>query len=121
MPPDYSPTAATISIRQTLDLFDGPFAPLAKGVADRRYAFWLGSGISRDRLDDLKKVLARILTFLRDRIDPASATCAYRRALDEVLSFGRLSDEDRVQADYSRRITEWPILQTLLRNLASDY
>lgn len=53
------PTAGTITVRQVLDLLDGTFAGLAEGVAQRRYAFWLGSGISRDRVDDLKSVIAQ--------------------------------------------------------------
>ena len=50
-----------------------------------QYAFWLGSGISRDRVDDLKGVIARVLTHLRDRIDAGNANCVYRTALLEAL------------------------------------
>jgi hypothetical protein len=61
------PTAANISIRETLDLLDGPFAELSLGVAQGQYAFWLGSGISRDRVDDLKRVITRFLrTYKRE-------------------------------------------------------
>jgi hypothetical protein len=83
------PTAATITVRQALDLLDGAFAGLALGVAQRRYAFWLGSGISRDRVDDLKRIVARVLTYLRDNIDAGSANCAYRTALEEALELHR--------------------------------
>jgi hypothetical protein len=51
--PAAAPTALTITIRQAIDLLDSDFAALADGVAHRRYAFWLGSGISRERVDDL--------------------------------------------------------------------
>jgi hypothetical protein len=35
------PDAATITVSQALDLLDGPFAELARGVARRQYAFGL--------------------------------------------------------------------------------
>jgi len=116
-----APTAVTISVRQALELLDGDFSALARGVAERRYAFWLGSGISRDRVDDLKSVIARILSFLRDRVDHANPHCPYRRALDEAVGHARLSAADRAQADYTRPISEWPIRDTLLVNLTQEY
>ena len=61
-----------------MDLLDGDFATLAEGVAQRRYAFWLGSGISQERVDDLKRVVARVLTYLRERIDSSVASCRFR-------------------------------------------
>jgi hypothetical protein len=60
MPAAVPPTALAISIQQTIDLLDSDFAELAEGVAESRYAFWLGSGISRERVDDLKPVIARV-------------------------------------------------------------
>src|ERR1700691_1758775 len=77
--------AATISVRATLDLLDGPFLPLAEGVAHKRYAVWLGSGISRERVDDLKGVIKRVLVYLRDRIEPGNVNCKFLKALKEVL------------------------------------
>jgi len=46
MSPAPGTTAFNISIRQVLDLLDGEFASMAEGIAQRRYVFWLGSGIS---------------------------------------------------------------------------
>src|SRR5580700_3727159 len=115
------PTAATITVRETLDLLDGPFAGLAEGVAQGQYAFWLGSGISRDRVDDLKGVIARVLTHLRDRIDAGNANCAYRTALQEALDLAHLSPADRAQVDLTRPIVEWPVLGTVLLNLTREY
>ena len=44
------PTAATITMKETLDLLDGPYLAVSEGVTEGRYAFWLGSGISRERV-----------------------------------------------------------------------
>jgi hypothetical protein len=115
------PTASAITVRETLDLLDGQFASLAEGVAQGKYAFWLGSGISRDRVDDLKDVVARVLTHLRDRIDVANANCPYRTALQEALDLSRLSAADRAQVDLALPIVEWPVLNTILVNLTHEY
>lgn len=37
------PNAAAITVPETLALLDGPFAPVARGVAEDRYVLWLGS------------------------------------------------------------------------------
>src|SRR5216684_3284712 len=115
------PTAATITVRQALDLLDGGLTGLAKGVAQRRYAFWLGSGISRDRVDDLKGVVARVLIHLRDRIDAANANCPYRVALEEALVLAHLSMADRARVDFTTPVPGWPVIDTILTNLTGQY
>jgi hypothetical protein len=121
MAPAPAPTALTISIGQALELLDGSFSALAAGVAQRQYAFWLGSGISRERVDDLKKVVARVLTHMRERLDPIDSACPYHRALDEALGYARLSPRDRATVDYTRPIDQWPAIDTILWNLTSEY
>jgi hypothetical protein len=54
-----APSAATITVCQTLALLDGRFRAFAVGVAEDRYALWLGSGISFGRVDGLKQVVPR--------------------------------------------------------------
>ncbi len=120
MPPAAS-SALTITICQTLELLDGDFAALAEGVAQRRYAFWLGSGISRDRVDDLKRVIARVLAHLRDRIDATAFDCRFRKALDEALSYAQLSSIERAAVDYCKPIEDWPVLNTILERLTGAY
>jgi hypothetical protein len=83
-----APSASSISLAQTLDVLDGPFRSVAHGIAEDRYAFWLGSGISFGRVDGLKKIIARVLEFLRQRVDPADPNCVYRSALRRALDPG---------------------------------
>lgn len=52
------PTAASISIKETLELLDGDYASDAEGFVQGSYALWLGSGISRGRVIGLDGVLA---------------------------------------------------------------
>ena len=69
-----APNAATISLTETLALLDGDFAAFANGVADARYAFWLGSGISFSRFPGLKQIVVKALEFLRTRVGPVPDT-----------------------------------------------
>jgi SIR2-like domain len=115
------PTAATITVSQALDLLDGAFAGLALGVAQRQYAFWLGSGISRDRVDDLRGVIRRVLIYLRDNIDAGNANCAYRIALEEALELAHLSPDDRARVDFTVPVPGWPVIDTVLTNLTREY
>jgi len=115
------PTAATITVREALDLLDGPFASLAQGVAQRRYAFWLGSGISRSRVDDLRGVVARVLEHLRTNIDAGNPNCVYLAALVEAIELAHLSPGDRAQVDFAVPVSAWPVMATVLTNLTRDY
>lgn len=121
MSPAPVPTASTISISQVLDLLDGDFASMAEGIAKKQYALWLGSGISRERVDDLKRVVSRVLNHLRDRIDPTNANCPYRRGLDEAIEMARLSPADRMGINYDLPISEWPTIGVVLLNLTREY
>ena len=103
-----APTAITITVREVLDLLDGTFAGLADGVAQRRYAFWLGSGISHDRVDDLKGIIAKVLAYLRDRIDNTNSNCPYRTAIGECLELAHLSPGDRAQVDLAKPVLSGP-------------
>src|SRR3546814_8313483 len=89
MPP---PAAATITVRATLALLDGPKREIAEGVANDEYVFWLGSGISRERLPDLRDVAKRVLVTLQARIDQSDPAC--RRSEEhtsELQSLMRIS------------------------------
>lgn len=103
------PTAASISIRQTLALLDGPYAEVSAGVAQGSYAFWLGSGISRDRVIGLDGVLATLLEFLRVRMT-ASAACGYRAAFNKIIALAAPSDDERAEIDPAVPVTNWTCL-----------
>ena len=116
-----TPTAADISVTQALALLDGPFAELAQGVAERRYALWLGSGISRGRVDDLKAVINRVLTYLHANANFGNPDCTYVRALDEAIGLAQLSDEERAAFDPTQPIADWALLPTIVDRLRNSY
>jgi hypothetical protein len=113
-------TAASISVKETLALFDGRFAGLSKGVAQGEYAFWLGSGISRDRVVGLDGVLAKLIEFLRVRAT-AMANCGYRLALDKIINMAAPSADERAAIDLSQPSSTWACLKDILKRLWNQY
>ena len=115
------PLAATISIAEVLALLDGPFQEMADAVAHDRFALWLGSGISFDRLPRLRVVVERILDFLQQRVDPADANCRFRATLTAILNLAAPSDDDWKETDFTRPVVEWPKLFDISNRLILQY
>lgn len=116
-----TPTASTITVRQTLDILDGPFRSVATGIAEDRYAFWLGSGISFGRVDGLKKIIPRVIEFLRQQIDPANPTCPYKLALTRALDLALLTPEDWKRVDFTVAFDTWPDRVAIITRLINNY
>lgn len=114
------PTAASISIAETLSLLDDQYSGVADGVNEGLYAFWLGSGISRDRVIGLDGVLAKLLEFLRINAT-AEINCKYRHALDKIIDMAFPSAEEREGIDMSSAVAGWPCLGNLLQRLWNQY
>jgi hypothetical protein len=113
--------AATITIRETLDLLNGPHAELAAGVAHDAYAFWLGSGISLQRMPNLKEVATRVLGFLQARVIVGDPTCRFAKALNEVLSLAGLSPGEWTRINLATPVEHWPDLDTIAGRLVNNY
>lgn len=112
------PTAATISVKETLDLLDGTFLGVSQGVVEGGYALWLGSGISRDRVIGLDGVLAKLIEFLRGS---AAIDSNFRKALEKVLAMAAPSAEEKAAIDLSQPAVDWPCLPSLLSRLWKQY
>jgi hypothetical protein len=118
MPP---PPAAAITIRAALDMLDGPKREIADGVANDQYVFWLGSGISRARMPDLRDLAKRILLTLQTRIDQADGACRFRRALNSVVALASPSAAEWADIDYARPADQWPSFETIAGRLINNY
>jgi len=114
------PDAGTISIRETIDLLDGAYSDVSQGVSEGQYAFWLGSGISRERVTDLNGVLAKLLDFLRINATGA-ADCPFKKAFDTIVEMAKLSDDERGAIDLGRPVREWSCAKLLLARLWNQY
>lgn len=116
-----TPAAAVITLRQALDLLDGPFEKLAVGVAEDRYAFWLGSGISFGRLPGLREIVPQVLEFLRSRIVPGSADCRFQAAMKLALGLASLSAAEWSRVDFNLPFLQWPDAAAIIGRLVGNY
>lgn len=113
--------AATITVPETLALLDGPFASLARGVAEDRYVLWLGSGISFGRVDGLRQVIARVLEFLRARATPGDPACRFGRALRAALDLAPLTEPENARVDLTQPFAAWPDSNDIAGRLCNNY
>ncbi len=112
-------TAETVSVVEVLTDLDGSFASMAAGVASAEYVLWLGSGISRGRVDDLAGLIKRALEHVRARM---SATAPeYAKALDEALDLADLSSAEKASIDTNQVSSTWPLIETIAKRLVVKY
>lgn len=116
-----APKAETISITEVLALLDGEFRDFAKGVADGRYAFWLGSGISLFRFPGLKDLVVKVLEYLRSRVDPRKDDCPFKVGLDRALNLANLSDAEKARIEIGVAAKDWPVIGLLRDRLSGQY
>lgn len=120
-PPLAGPLAAEITVGQTLALLDGPHAAVAREVANGRYVFWLGSGISRGRVDGLDGVVQRVLEFLQQQAALEGAGSPHERALEAALDLAELRQPERDRINLAQPVASWPDLDTLVSSLVRKY
>ena len=116
-----APAAATISVRATLALLDGVKREIADGVANDQYVFWLGSGISRDKMPDLRDVAKRVLVSLQARVVAGNPNCRFRKALSAVLTHAGPSAEEWDRIDLDSVPSDWADFDTLAARLVNNY
>lgn len=115
------PPAATITIRETLAMLDGPKREIAQGVANDQYVFWLGSGISRERMPDLRDLAKRVLLTLHARVDRANADCRFKKALGKVVALAAPSEQEWAEIDFAQAPDQWPVFAALSGRLVNNY
>lgn len=105
----------------TLGLLDGPLHEFADGIADDRYAIWLGAGVSMGKLPGLKGVVESVLEHVRSRVDPTNGACAFRVSLNEILALVTLDDAQRGTLDYGVPVANWPPIEQIKQQLVDRY
>ncbi len=115
------PPAAAISVRATLAMLDHTKREIADGVANDRYVFWLGSGISRERMPDLRDVAKRVLGALQGLITAGNPDCRFRKALKSVVLLAQPSPEEWKRIDLDQEPSSWPDYDVLAARLVNNY
>jgi hypothetical protein len=115
------PTAWEISILETLELLDGSLKEFADGVADDRYAVWLGAGVSLGKLPGLKGVAEAVLEHVRSKVDLDNPACAYRKCLSDILALVALDDAQSAAIDFSIPVATWSPIDQIKLQLVDRY
>jgi hypothetical protein len=116
-----APAAGMISVRETLSLLDDEKQGIAEGVARDQYVFWLGSGISRERMPPLEDVAKTVLIGLQSQIDQSDDDCRFRKALNAVVVLANPSGEEWGRIDFNQSPSDWPDLKSLSDRLINNY
>ena len=112
--------AATITVAETLQLLDGPFSEFAEGVARAEYALWLGSGISRERVDDLHVIARRVLIHISDASQAEGGRGPYTEAVGRAVNMA-LTAGERAAVQISSPAATWPHLPLIVERLVGRY
>lgn len=112
--------AYDVTVVQALELLRDQMPGLVEALASGSYVVWLGSGISRQRLPDLSKVVETILVFLQSNIS-SDPECPYRRAFEDALELAQLSHDEAVHVDYRRDFMDWDIRRVVVTRLVNQY
>ncbi|MBX9470371.1 SIR2 family protein [Microcella sp.] len=97
------------------------FSDFASAFNGGEYVFWLGSGISRDRVPPLAALVERVLEYLRSNAAEEPEVGEHRTALKEVLQLAGLTAEEFEGIDYSVPVKDWPHRERILMALSSKY
>ena len=114
------PNAATISIADALKLLDEDFKELAVGVAKGEYALWLGSGISRERVPDLRIVVRCVLDHLSDGARAEAGDGPFTVALTKAVGLA-LTNTEKKAVDLTNTPGVWPNVNVVVDRLVSHY
>lgn len=109
------------TVTAVLERFGSNFSDFTAAFDEGQYVLWLGSGISRDRVPDVYKLLERVLEHLRSNIDDVDSECAYRTALNEVLRLVGLKRDELESVDVSIAVEDWPLLERIVSTLVTKY
>lgn len=89
-------------VREAWRLLRANHSTLVDDVAEGKRFIWLGSGISRDQVPDLVKLLGHVLLFLRDRaVSGAADAESHRDALLEILDENMPDERPRYEVNPS--------------------
>lgn len=121
MAPPEGPTAATITINETLKLLDGDARAVADGVANGSYALWLGSGISMNSVPGLSGAVRNVLELLQTHADTSDPTCVHHKALKAAIKIAGLRKQELDALDLTKPVGEWANLKEIVDNLVGRY
>lgn len=126
-----SSSSTNVTVKDALAALRTGYPALLDDLARGDRVLWIGAGISRDQVPAVDGLLRKVLTFLRDKIDPVKADDVHRDALegivheylpDELHAFRRDPSAWAIPGDLSHLTTSYSsILATDVGIEDSDY
>ncbi len=104
-----------------IDALDGEFAGIAESIARAEFAFWLGSGISRDVVPPVSELLRKAISHLQQNMNADDPDCAFRCALREVLLVGGLLQEEVDALNLEEPVSAWRGAGAVVDRMVGSY
>lgn len=112
-------TASEITVSEVIEKFDHDFSTFAKAVGKGEFAFWIGSGISRNA-PNLGDLLGKAIEFLRAESADEDANGRFTTALKELLEIAEV-DPAILNEQACMPFSEWPNREAMVTKLWSKY
>jgi len=109
----------TKTVVDVLNDLDNKHAAVGMGVARGGYAFWLGSGLSKDVVPGVRDLLKMVFEFLQRQVAAGDNSCPYRNALEKIVSISEIQDLGPI--DFEQPMDSWIDLERLLDQLEGKY
>ena len=111
--------ASEITVSEVIEKFDHDFSTFAKAVGNGEFAFWIGSGISRNA-PNLGDLLGKAIEFLRAESADEDTNGRFTTALKELLEIAEV-DPAILDEQACMPFSEWPNRETMVTKLWSKY
>lgn len=111
--------ACEISVIEVLERFEQDFAAFSSAVENGEFAFWIGSGISRNA-PSLGRLLSKAAEFLREKALAEGGDGKFSSTMRELLRIAEFDPtllDDNIQEDFSR----WCDQETIINRLWNKY
>ncbi|MDP1748677.1 MAG: hypothetical protein Q8L22_04395, partial [Reyranella sp.] len=106
---------------QTLGLLDTDFSAVAKAFGSRKFALWVGSGISFARAPSLGKLIGLTIEYLRSQVTTNDENDKFAVGLKKILQHAGMDDASIKSIDYALPFSSWPCCSQVTNNLWSKY
>lgn len=109
------------TVEEMLSRLGTDFDEFANAFVRGRYAFWLGSGISKFRMPNVWELLERVVEFLRERAAEEGDDGPHAAALDAVFDLAGLTETQRKKIDIKEPATAWENWEVISQVLSEKY
>lgn len=109
------------SVAEVVARFEAEFEDFSGAFVGGKYALWLGSAISRERMPDVWKLLEKVVDFLRKRAFEEGSSGPHARALHDVLDLAGIDASEPGVIDTEQPCARWASWSDIAQKLADKY